>query len=392
MLSAVLALSLACSGQIQIVSEADEAAFRSALPYCEDAKWNKLFSNENLLFYTSREMPRSFQHHFESGNEQFAGKTSFHLAAHNFSGDADEAVKGEGNGGNANVEFPWKHPGGTDESASRGLSTTFKFMLLPGKPIVYWRGIRNNSLTGNDSTLEWIHPVGTIFGEVLLLKSGGTWHTFEVRLRIREYDYIDVAILRPFDSNESLVTALKRINRDDLAATFAVPRRLVKKTLFDGGHPVRAFNVTAGVDTLPSLPEALAASLIDTTPFKDVTGGHWAKDGELYCFAPTTTQSAHIVPFGYRGTFLGLDSAGCMNCHQHTLTPARRFDQQRGWYGFVGGSTDFFFTSLPVKPENVLRVGGSTRTFIRDAFYNTGMVEPYNPAKHPDSTYHVFKP
>jgi hypothetical protein len=285
-------------------------------------------------------------------------------------------------GGNGNIEHPWRTPGGTD--FSEGQSSTFKFLRLPDRegggvwPVVWYRPTFNDNRIGPHTVYAWAFPVGTVFGEVLGMRdSRGQMHTFEVRLRIRELGYWDVEVLRPFPTEKDLQ---ERLGTDRYSTTVS------SKRLTDTLHQRPAFDVAAGVAMLPPLGEALAAELLATTPFKSAVGARWK--GEA--FAPTASEPFSIVPRDYLGTFMGTDTDSCKRCHEHTLKHVDQFDARRDWYGRIRGS-DQIFTFHPIDPSSISYNGGARQVRFRQAFVEAGMLERFDPARHPSDRYAALK-
>lgn len=400
----ILCMLLAISGctsayaQIQICSPEKISAYRASLPATADESWQEVFHDPRTMFYDDATIPAAYQHAsgglINGGNfvglNGTTGTTTFHSPKYNISGDAREAAKGHGRGGNANIEFPWRTPGGTDKSEGRAV--TFKFMRLPevdGRtvPIVWWREVSRQSRVGPHSVMAWMFPRGTVFGEVLALRdSAGVVHTYEVRIRTRERDYWDVAILRPFPTAEDLQQRLAELGADEYCEKVAsVP--VTTRKMFDPLHPTRSgFSVDAGVAVLPSMPESLSAQLLDTTAFKTATGARFVGNAA----APTTKDEFGIVPKDYHGTFLGTDTDSCRNCHQHTLMHVDVFDRGRDWYGYVRGS-DEIFTFHPIDPANIAYSGGQRQFRLRPEFVSAGMIEAYAPDRHTAEFYSRLK-
>lgn len=391
-------------GQVQIMPAEKLASLRQSLPGTEKDVWQEFFDDPTTLYYTSTEMPVAYQHAMGGlvvsgsfmGRGGSAMQSTFHWALNNISGDANERQKPDGEGGNANVEFPWRHnvAGGTDES--RGIAITFKMMRLPKKdsgspwPVAWYSDVLGGSDQGPQSVLNWIFPKGTTFAEVLVMKdSKATLHTWEVRLRIRESNYWDVDVLKPFPTSSELAAALKREGYQ--SEQVMRPRVIQMARLFDGLHRKPAFNVLAGVDELPTLGEDLAAKLLDSTPFKSAVGAVWhAGTNGVDALSPTTNERFSIVPPGFHGTFIGNDTESCKNCHRHTLKHVDEFDSVRQWYGRVRGG-DQIFSWNPVEPSSVADNGASIRVVLRRAFVEAGMLEQYDKAKHPTDMYSLLE-
>ena len=382
-----VAFMATAEGQVQLMPTAKLAACRAMLPQVEDVDWQAFLSDSTTLFYSDAEMPGAFQHNMGGDSQPI---TTFHEPRYNFSGDAGEAPKGHGNGGNGNVEFPWKKPGGTDAAGNR--VSSFKLLWLPKRddgtpwPVVTWNEHVNTAHSPHQ-VYRWTYPRGTIFGEVLTQKdSRGTDHVFEIRLRVRAEDYWDIDILRPFPTSADYRAALAR--QDPTAADrFARRTSLVKETFVDRTHDKPGFVATAASDWIPPLREDQAAELLRKTPFKSTVGRVWAEQPDgTPSFAPTTDQAFHIVPVGYRGTLLGTSNESCIKCHESTLKHVTEFSMFRGWYGHIRGD-DGIFTFHPIAIESIGTGGNSYPVSFRRELVNAGMVARFDPSRHQSSRY-----
>lgn len=355
-----------------------EAMLRRMIPLAEYR------DHPRLQIYTSREMPPAYQ---------FAGpgqlRTCFHNLLHNISGDPPEAALGHGFGGTA-VDFPWRHPGGTDRTQG---TSSFKFFVLPeGRPIVWYLQRRRQSGDNNLGVTElyfWLYPVGTRFGEVLTMRSPqGFDHTYELRVRERIPGGWAVDILRPYPTAESLLEAVRELppfrGQAELVQHLSSDAPLPTRTLADSRHRSRrAFEQTASIDVLPPIDPAVVTKLL-SRPFRSALGETWrGKD----CYAPTTDSEWHIVPRGYDGTFLGNDQTSCRRCHESATLDVEVFDERRQWYGNVRGG-DQILSFTPIDPACISNNGGPAPVRMLDV---PGLVERYDPARHDRATYHAIE-
>lgn len=371
----------------QLVSPAKEATLRAQLPQTADPNWQTLFA-ESVL-YTESEMPRAYQ---------FAG--TFHSPLYNISGDPSDSGLPHGEGGNANVDFPWRLPGGIPKAAERDIAK-FGFFRLPrrddGKvwPVVYWSEfMRDDPVLEPANFLRWTFPRDTVFGEVLQLKdSQGRPHTFEVRLRVRTADGWDVEMLRPFPTSQHFVDRLQQIGTPEALAVAAKVNsvREVSVVTVTDQHRRHAFSIKGTRETLPSQSETLTKQAL-ASPFYASAGFAWRETAsrEQDVFTPSGADRFGIRPKGDNASLIETNATACMNCHDDTLKPARSFDAPRGWYGRVRGSNGIF-SWHPVEPRSVSRNGGRLPVQIRQAFKDAGLVEAYSPAKHPSDRYSTMK-
>jgi hypothetical protein len=390
-LAPTLAPPLAAQHAPQFCSPEKLAALRAALPATADPQWEPLFADEATIFYTEREMPPAYQMSSAHGSAQY-----FHDTRYNISGDAREASMGQGNGGNANREFPWRMPGGTD--GAEGSIDKFSFFRLPARegglwPIVHWHETRGGDVLGPHTVLAWIFPVDTIFGECLRLKDGrGQFHTFEVRLRIRRKTDWAVEILRPYPTAGDLAERLAAIGTAEASrarSELLGVREVRIEDLVDSRHPhLSGFRGQAAIERLPAMSDELVAELLDV-PFRNAAGFDWRETDarDVNVVAPTSDQLFSLVPRHYRGAFLGNDSAGCARCHQHALRHAREFDSVRDWYGFVRGSADGILSCHIVEPSCISSNGSDRPVVLREKFLRAGLLQPYDPRKHPADRY-----
>lgn len=384
----------------QIMPAEKAAALRASFPLTDNDEWNKLFADPKTVLYTDREIVPAYQHANAGllvvsrdgqsiGGDRF---TTFHWVGYNISGDDRETVKPDGLGGNANVEFPWRSPGGLDVAQNE--IGKFRFFRLPDRkgggvyPVVYFRDRITGSKTASyHEAMRWVFPRGTIFGEVLAMKdSRGEVSTFEVRLRIREDDYWNVEVLRPFPTSSELTAELRKRGHDDLAVRVeAAPVQTVM--MEDRLHRTKkGFKSADKSVTLPEFPEDVAKVLLNETKFKSAVGANF-KDGAI---AATSKQMFSIVPRGYLGPHIGNEPDKCMECHKHTLQHVDTFDSVRQWYGYVRGN-DGIFTWHPIASRSIADTGGAIMPEIRQDFVRNGWVEKFDPAKHGEDRYLLLK-
>ena len=388
----VLAIAIA-QGQIQLMSPELEAQFRAGLPAVEDPEIKQFFDDPTTLLYTDLEMPQAYQFNMSTDGNAANGRdfATFHDPQNNISGGQYESIKGDGFGGNANIEFPWRNPGGTDMAENNLLS--YRMMWLPKSengnpwPVIVWRARKGGQRGGQNPVLHrWRFPNGTIFGEALAVKdSKSVGHVFEVRLRVRHDDRWDMMIYRPYDSYDEFYRELKKVD-PALYSTLDTNNFQVVRQTSTAPHPSPSFNVSSHSHTLPTMSEQTVLKLLKGRVFKDVSHGAWFEDGDTKIFSPTSVQDFSIVPKGYGGTFLGSDNQSCMRCHQDTLMHVDNFDARRDWYGFVRGD-DNIITFNPVEPSSIADKGATLAVVLRRDFVNAGMVAMYDPSIHPTDRY-----
>lgn len=371
---------------VRLMSAQREAKLRRALPRVDDPQVARLLKDPGLILYTHREMPKAYQ--FWDG--MFPG---VHSAEHNISANNREPH------GNGNREFPWGSPAGTHRA--RNVSS-FRFLRLPQdaqgqvRPVVWYR----HRLPGDRSGgYAWTFPLGTVFGEVLALRGpDGHDYTFELRTRTRQNGYWAVDAFRPYPNAESLSARIKELRPDwskqpkltQLVSHLDAPRKLPVQTLADRMPAQRVFRETMGVDNLPPIDDdRLVMELLTGATFRSAAGEVWQGAGGVTTCAPTTSARFHIVPAGYDAGFISVDNKSCMRCHDSVNLSVDEFDYSRDWYGRIRGS-DGIFSFHPFSLGSISHNGFPVSVQMRSEFVRSGILEKYDPRRHPNSIYQTL--
>ncbi|MBI1899954.1 MAG: hypothetical protein HYS13_02415 [Planctomycetia bacterium] len=357
---------------------------RNLLPQIDDDELQKLFGDERLILYTDDEMPGAYQ--FRDG--AFPG---VHSPRYNISANDSEPY------GNGNVEFPWGGPAGAHRSRS---VETFKFLWLPldddgrPRPIVWF----TETLPGDsEPSYGWLFPRGTIFGEVLLLRSpGGKSLPFEVRVRTRDADDWAVDAFRPFPTADDLAKRIRQLRpkwQDDeklaaLVEHLEKPRELAPK-LLASVHPGRTvISQWMGEDELPEVgDDGLVEELLTKTKFTSAASTLWRRGTTgWHTHAATTKAAFHVVPAQYAAGFIDVERKSCLRCHDTVGRPVREFEAGRDWYGRIRGS-DGIFSFHPFDPSCISDNGYQRGTTLRQPLVDAGLLERYDGTKHADGAY-----
>lgn len=379
-------LSVTSPATAQLMPSEKLEIWRARLPALKAPVWHRDLHSQDVVWYTSAEMPAAYQH---------AG--GFHSPSYNISADPTDAPLRHGEGGNANVQFPWQRAGGLDRSPSAVTATGLLLPPRPGGgrwPVVVWRGeLPGDPRGGTEVGLRWIFPVGTTLFECVAHPVAGELVVGEVRARLREIDTWDVGLFRPFPRASDLAAALEaRPDAPTYAAQIAalrLPTHVRTVDVTDRANRSRAaFVGTAGVAWLPELPAPVVRELL-RRPFDDALGAAWAEADGVVCYSPTTPHAHQIVPAGWMGSLVGSDSDSCAKCHDTVGQHARRFDQHRGWYGHVRGD-DFVFSFHPVAPSSVAYNGATLPVRLNASLVAAGAIEQYDPARHPRDVYRLL--
>lgn len=364
----ILAVLLAC----QLMAPTQEARLRRMIPPVSDAALRRVLDDKRLLLYTEREMPRCYQ-------DWSGALLGIHSAYNNVS-----AAPGESRG-NMNAEHPWNRPGGTDRCTN---VTEFRFIWLPsGKPIAwYTRMFPENRAPA----YAWTFPRGSIVGEVLMMRSpSGQRHTFELRIRKREYAEWAVDVFRPFSTRHALSRRIKDLRpqwRDNPQLSAAVlhledDNYTMPVTSIRDSHPRVTFASQAGIDSLPSLgDDSLVSELLTKTTFESCLGAEWRR-AKLSANAASTEAIWHIVPTDYDATFITVDRSSCMDCHNSSLKHVNTFDSSRDWYG-ASRSVDGIFSFHVFDRSSISHNGSGRPVMINPSLVRAGIVERYDARKH----------
>lgn len=367
----------------QLMSAEKAASLRAYFPRVDDAKIQAVLSDPNLILYTTQEMPGAYQ-------DWDGALQGIHSIDNNVSADGSEPH------GNANQEFPWGDPAGTHRT--RG-TTAFRFLSLPVQngrrlPVVWHR----KHYPGDRSLgYAWTFPVGATIGEVLLMRGPGRDYPFEVRTRTREHASWRVDAFRPFPTRESLAERIKQLDPqwEQRPQLLAFVRHLLGGALrrtanLIDRHPRVTFRQNALVDDLPPISEPIVAKLLTQTTFRSAVGTSWAENGNLLAAAPTTQSAFHVIPANYDAGFVVVDHESCMRCHDQVGQHVDRFDAGRDWYGRVRGS-DGIFSFHPFEMSSLSDNGFSRPVQMRSSLVRAGVIDQYDPARHPKAIYQELR-
>lgn len=399
-------------GAQQIMSTEQLQRIESHLPKVEPGIVRDVLNDPTGVWYDRTSMGVAYQ--LGTGtlfDREFAstGRLGIANAMLNMSPDFPERTKRDGFGGNISAldfsSFPWNPvPGGTHRSPN--VDSVKKFWL-PKRPngqpwpvIVYEAELEGFlSPTPTVTGYDWTFPIGTVFLEPITTNDAATKQHYvcSIRARVRAKDYWTVEIMAPFRTPEELRAAIERLRpkwREDIKlVTFVkhledgktTPASLRDRTAGNPRFRTKrgdAFSVSAQVDVLPALDRTLVAELLDTTVFQASAGYEW-KPG---CAAPTTISDFHIVPQNYDGTFVGLDSASCAKCHDGAQISARRHEAGNQKYGWGRGNKEGILSWHPFEPSGLTRLA-NPNVKLRQAWVDAGLVEFYDPQKHPSHIY-----
>lgn len=331
----------------QLMAPAKDATLRTYIPRVTDVS----VLNDKLaqaLLYTSEELPPLMQH------QPIGARYTTWMSVYNDIGPPPLPS-------NMNREFPWAVdvPAGTHACDQR-LLYHFAGLWLPEQgngrpwPVAAWRGrLREKSTSVNmplpTKGYRWRFPANAFSFENLMKRfADGRLATYELRLRLYELDG----------------QSFERYCPDIQWPTFVSVKQ---KRLTDSRHNrERAFDSTAIEHVLPPIrnacDELIAAKFIPTIGTDYIT--------------PTAYDDENIVPKNYQAYFI----KDCMDCHRDTLRSASAFED-RDWYDFgVGDHFNRKFRPFNAQGELIPELVAA------------GMVEWYDPAKHPPEIYGQINP
>lgn len=264
-------------------------------------------------------------------------------------------------------------------------------------PVVHW----TRAPSGFTRRVEWVFPVGTVFGELLfLVGEGGHWFPFEVRTRTRERDGWTANVMRPFPSADDLASRLELVSEEDggEAVTALVDHLRDASTLqpasLSASHFTGAFAKVAGaVDVLPEVADpSLLHELMRRTPFSSSKDVAWKQHEGLTAYAPTAQGRPSIVPPNYNGGLVAVNDDSCDRCHRDAGRPFRDYYPNIIAYGELWGQ-DEVFTWHPFRTSMFVGADGDVVNFnhdnrrMRQDFIEAGLLAPFSSSEHSADRY-----
>lgn len=368
----------------QLISEEKVKQWQAAFPRIEnDEEVKNALTSENTLFYTDDVMPRAYQ---------FQG--TIHSPYYNIAANKQFDRQGHLLAANANFEFPWDKPAGTDLVKNL---VTLRFVYLPPSdngvkwPIVYWP-----SRVNGDPVYQWIFPTGTIVGEILAFYPDGANYSYiyEIRVRKRTFHSWEMDVFKPFQTVKELASKLREYGREDLATKLETPN-LLNWRLTENNTRQAIFRVEMPLDFLPEFNDDELVKKLLQEPFYSSTGmpWRWNDEGKTVTNGPFTKENFSIVPANYLGSMVALTNESCTKCHRTTLHHSNEFTPNLGgnpagreWYGRERGS-DGIFSFHIFDPSCISGNGTSMSVVLRQKLVQTGYIAQFNPKVHSDKIY-----
>lgn len=346
-----LAGSIACGAEpLRLLPPDRHAELVKLIPATDDPWFERLRRDPRLVVYDDTVMPKVSQ--FWDPNP-IAGA---YRADQNISANPKRQYDNRVSGG-PGQEFPWRRPFGLE--TAEGWSKFTFFRLPSGQAVRWWR----ERLPGDGpqhASYRWEFPVGTAFGEVLLVRDEHGWeYPFEARVRRKVgYDSWRPDVYRPFRTRAEYDAAVG--HAADQQARIRTERN---------PQPGRVVAGESVEDTLPSLPRPVVGKLLGR-PFTSVRGHEWVPGGH----APSTDAVFHVVPRGYAASTTAVTTRSCARCHSTTLAHPDAFGPQgRDWYGRVSGD-DQVFTWHPFEPSTL----GGPNPELRQSLLRAGVLKQWS--------------
>lgn len=260
-------------------------------------------------------------------------------------------------------------------------------------PVVWWW----YEPSGWTHRIKWSFPAGTVFGELMFIANAqGELFPFEIRTRTRQIDRWVSNAHRPFPSASSFAAALAA---SDAAGADALIAHLLDDTTLEpaslgASHYGDAFPTISGaIDPLPALADdTVIETLLLEHGFVSAKDQIWKQSGDLHSYAPTTDADFSIVPRNYNAGLIAVSDESCSRCHQDAGRPFKDYYFNVLAYGELWGE-DEAFTWHPFETSEFVNGSGDVVSFnddnrqMRSDFVSAGVLEPYDPAKHPASIY-----
>lgn len=338
---------------LQFIDPKDLSAYLKNLPHIEDPHLDDVLHSSSTVWYDENSMVFTYQDSFGSPTGPEG------LRANRVGYDVGSTASEPGI--RALVEYfelqGFKYPFSiTAGRFDRDNAQAIYFWSLPrdrqGRaiPVTYWK---------NGSHWHWVFPVGTVIGELLLLRGSGSaseWYAHEVRTREREIDHWKTDIFRPFPRAVDMAAAIKRFRRNWQSSDL---KQLVEylendETLTPGLLDSKSYervvpSINGYYDQIPGTKDyALIRTLLSKVMYRSAMGAEWKRSGDKVSYAPTTMANFHIVPRRYIAGLLENSEKSCARCHAQTGRPLGQLDPRTVLYGEIWGE-DQVFTWHPFK-------------------------------------------
>jgi hypothetical protein len=391
--------SLKGESGVQLMDKTRQDKFLAIMPQVGDSKLASILESEETIWYDKHSIKPGYQDSFGSPKGMRPNTIRKNLINGAVPGGHEKIFKTKGH-----FHFPFG-TGGVDDSNNAVNINFWSVPKVAGKslPVVYW--------VTNWDRWQWLFPVGTVLGEVLYLTMPDeSWRAFEIRTRTRTVDGWSSDVFRPFQNAKDFAAAIKK-KRPQWKSTDQLKNvvdhlldntNLVAKSLDAPQFPGTFPKLDGHLDTIPDIGDIkLVKDLLIQTPFQSVKGKEWKRSGDQVTFAPNTKSGFGITANNYDGGLFEVSDKFCNSCHQDAGRSFQDFHPKIAAYGELWGEDDTFSWHL-FENDRFVKPDGSVRCFnsdpgagcsvddnraLRKEFKDSGLVEKYDPAVHPNDTY-----
>lgn len=381
------------SGFVNLLPPSQVETYRQALPYLEDAALEQAIKDSQTMWYDDKAIVPAYQDSMGDPKGLRPNTIASEFINLAVPGGWQRLFQTRGR-----FNFPFA-TGGADLSKN---FTKVNFWIPPrvnGRvlPVAYWKL--------NFSRWRWLFPVGTKFGEVMMVNyPDGDTRVFEIRVRTRQQDKWHNEIFRPFLSSGELADMIKSFRpgwQESPALVNAVARLNDSNNLTTRSLSTQFFKgtfetVNGHADEVPDFgDDSLAKDLLSYSTFRSVKSTPWKVSGSKVAFAATTRSNASIVPSSYDGGMLPVNDTSCLRCHIDGGRQIENFYPEMVLYGELWGEDETFSwhpfeTSAFHAPNGDIINFNNDNRRIRSEFVSAGLVETYQSSLHPDSLYRAL--
>lgn len=379
----------------QLLDAATLATYRAALPKVAWPRLAAILGSPSTLFWDKQAMPPAYQDTVGDGGSIPFGARLNSQGKSLIVPEGKKLFSADG----TTWSFPFGHTAGADEATS---TLVVNFMSLPSSggallPIAY----RVETATASGLPIKrwnWSFPKRTIVGEILFIQDGTSLVASEIRVRERYADAWATNVFRPFATASTLAAAIKAkrpawqgtTSLATLVAALENTTTLTPKTLTSPSFS-NIVTLEGAVDApLPDANDApLVRDLLTTTAFVGAYGTSWKASGTTRAFGATGPATGlSFVPSKVDLGLLEVRESTCTKCHDQGGTFIGDLVDQAILYGDIWG-VDRIFSFHPFEPSRIDASGAENRV-VRAGL--AGVVELYDAAKHPSTTYSFYRP
>lgn len=367
-------------GYVDIISPAEIAPFRAALPTLSDPAVEAALKDARTIWYDEASLVFTYQDSFGSPKGLRANRVGFDVGNTASEPDIHALVEYFQP---SKFKFPFAFSAGaTFEDNVYVLNFWRPPPSTPAGP-----GVKPVKIWKNNSHWQWVFPVGTTIGEVLFIQAPDdkSWYALEVRSRVRAIDRWVTGVFRPYVHATDLANAIKdkrpawdsSADLRSLVTAAESTETLTPSTLSAPSYQAIFPPMQGALDYLPATADtALIKELLTGRTFTNAMGERWKTNaaGTLKTYAASTKAPFHIVPREYKGGLLESTEAACRKCHEQTSRPLNNLDGRVVLYGEIWGEDEIFTWHPFAIDEDSFSVGDGTR-FVNQRLVTAGLVE-----------------